>query len=487
MTKRMLLLLLLSIQAFTAIGARAGETVKILDSLMSTYCRYGQFSGSVLVARGGEVMFSKGYGLANRELEVANTVGTKFRIASLTKQFTSMLVMQAVERGQLDLDAHVTRYIPEYPATQGERITIHQLLSHTSGMPHYSAIPGFFPKYSRQPFIPREFIKLFWNLELIAEPGTKYSYSSFGYYLLGVILERVTGKPYGQLLREGIFKPAGMADTYLDDHLAIVPGRATGYRYTYEGFENASFRDMSTAYSTGALISTVEDLFRWDQALYSGCLLSDKYSKLLFRPNLEGYAYGWSVARLPRSRSGPDSLTVIRHWGDTNGFTARIERIPGDSSLIVLLRNSRNTPLASLEDMAGEIRSILYSNTFAQPKKSLAETLYRTIMDSGAESAVRRYRELFATRRDEYNFTLDELDGLGYDLLWKDRTELTICILKLNADAWPDSFRVFNSLGNALLAGSDKQQAAASYRKSLLLNPEGSETLEKLRLIENAP
>jgi CubicO group peptidase (beta-lactamase class C family) len=486
MTKRSTFLLLAAVQICALCGARAESNASLLDSLMSTYCRYGQFSGSVLVASGGEVVFNRGYGLANRELEVANTARTSFRIASLTKQFTSMLVMQAVERGVLKLDARVSRYIPEYPAAQGERITIHQLLSHTSGMPHYEAIPGFFPKYSRQPFAPEEFIKLFWNLELIAEPGTRYSYSSFGYYLLGVILERVTGKPYGQLLREGIFEPAGMAETRLDDHLTIVPGRASGYRYTFDGFENASFRDMSTAFSTGALISTVEDLYRWDQALYSDLLLSDKYSKLLFSPNLDGYAYGWSVARLPRGRS-PDSLTVIRHWGDTNGFTARIERIPEDSSLIVLLRNSRNTPMANLEDIAGEIRSILYSNTYAPPKRSLAETLYKTIMGVGAEQAASQYRELFETRRDEYNFAPDELDGLGYDLLWKGRTELAISVFKLNAAAWPNSFEVFNSLGDALLASGNRTEAAVSYRQSLRLNPDEPVTSEKLRILENTP
>jgi CubicO group peptidase (beta-lactamase class C family) len=452
-----------------------------IDSLLTAYHSCDQFNGAALVAENGKVICKKGFGYADMEWRIPNAPDTKFRIASLTKQFTAMLVLQQVEKGRIRLDGKITDYLPDYPPRTGDYITIHQLLSHTSGMPHYGAIPDFFPKYSRQPYAPDEYIKLFRNLDLLSEPGTEYSYSSFGYYLLGVILEHVTGKSYGKLLQERIFNTLGMKDTRLDDHETLENNRATGYRYTLSGYQNASFRDMSTAYSTGALFSTVEDLYLWDQALYTEKLLSDEYKELLFTPNLSGYGYGWNVEKIPAS--GTDSATAVEHQGDTNGFTACITRILDDKHLIVLLRNTRNNPGPGLERISRDISAILYGSRYEGARKSIAAALLKALENKGPVRIVELYHSLKNDYPGAYFFGENELNALGYHLIELDRVREAIMIFRLNVEAYPEVFSVYNSLGEALLINEEKELAAKNLEKSLELNPGNPMAVEMLRKI----
>ncbi|HWW82814.1 MAG TPA: serine hydrolase domain-containing protein, partial [Vicinamibacterales bacterium] len=186
-----------------------------IDALLTRYQQLGLFNGSALVVDRGQVILKKGYGLANMEWNVPNTPDTKFRLGSITKQFTATLVLQLVEQGQIDLSAPVRRYLPEYPSPSGDRVTIHHLLNHTSGIVGYTEIPSF-PATARNSYIPTKFLESFSKLDLLFDPGTKFSYSNSGYFLLGVILERVTGQPYEKLLRDRIFTPVGMKDSGYD-------------------------------------------------------------------------------------------------------------------------------------------------------------------------------------------------------------------------------------------------------------------------------
>ena len=169
---------------------------KLIDELIQKYYNYHQFNGSVLVADKGKIIFEKGYGFANLEWQIPNMPDTKFKIGSITKQFTSMLIMQLVEEGKLKLDEKVSEIIPNYPKENGNQITIHNLLTHTSGIPNYTDFPDFYNKVSRNYFSPEALVKIFWDKELEFEPGTKFNYSNSGYILLGYIIEKITGKPY---------------------------------------------------------------------------------------------------------------------------------------------------------------------------------------------------------------------------------------------------------------------------------------------------
>ena len=253
--------------ALAATGpARAREAADArdrIDALLARYQELGLFDGSALVADAGQVVLRKGYGLANIEWAIANTPDTKFRLGSLTKQFTATLVMQLVERGQINLSAPITRYLPDYSTKTGARITIHQLLNHTSGIVGYTELPAF-GETARNPYTPAKFAETFFaKLDLLFEPGAKYSYNNSAYFLLGVILEKVTGQPYDRLLRERIFTPLEMRDSGQDSTRPLLARRASGYDKRFDGtFVNTGYLDMTQPYAAGSLYSTVDDLYR---------------------------------------------------------------------------------------------------------------------------------------------------------------------------------------------------------------------------------
>jgi CubicO group peptidase (beta-lactamase class C family) len=219
--------------------ARPQATAGRIDAIVQRYSREGLFQGSVLVADHGKVIYRKAVGLANAEWNVPNTVDTKFRIGSITKQFTAMLILQLLDEGKLRLDGTLGDYLPEYPEGPGRAVTIHQLLTHSSGIPSYTSNPKFFPEESRNPATPTEFIKRFWSLPLDFEPGTRFQYNNSGYFLLGVIIERLTGLSYPDALQQRILTPLGLRNTGYDWSTPLMPRRAGAYSVGLDGPENA--------------------------------------------------------------------------------------------------------------------------------------------------------------------------------------------------------------------------------------------------------
>ncbi|HEX8545897.1 MAG TPA: serine hydrolase domain-containing protein, partial [Cytophagaceae bacterium] len=322
----------------------AQDKAKQIDALISAYAENGKFNGSVLVADKGKVIFKKGYGMANREWAIPNAPDTKFRLGSITKQFTAVLIMQLVEQGKLKLEGKVTDYLTEYPKASGDKITIHHLLTHTSGIPNYTDSPNFFKTLSRNPYKPIEFIKQFADLPLQYEPGSTFGYSNSGYFLLGVIIEKVTGKTYDKALQENIFTPLQMNSTGYDDYATILPKRANGYENVGLTYVNASYLDMSIPYAAGSLYSTVEDLALWDQALYNDKLLSASSKAIMFTPYKSGYAYGWVVGNTKVDQF-KDSLQSMAHSGGINGFRSLLIRYPKNKQLVVMLNNTGSADL----------------------------------------------------------------------------------------------------------------------------------------------
>ncbi len=249
---------------------------------MRQYVENRQFNGTVLVAENGKVIVKKGYGLANMEWNIPNTPDTKFRLGSVTKQFTAFLILQLVDQGKLKVSEKITTYLPDYPKATGDKITVHHLLTHTSGIPNYTNFPRFFETMSRDPYAPEAFVKKFSDLPLDFEPGSNFSYSNSGYFLLGVLIEKVTGKPYATVLQEAILTPAQLKDTGYDLPGPILPKRAAAYEKRGSGYVNAPYLDMTIPYAAGSLYSTVEDLYRWDQLLYTDKLLSAASKKSPF-------------------------------------------------------------------------------------------------------------------------------------------------------------------------------------------------------------
>jgi CubicO group peptidase (beta-lactamase class C family) len=470
------ILVLVSVLAFQTL-VLAQDKARRIDELISLYNKYGQFNGAALVADNGKVIYKKGFGLANMEWNIPNGPDTKFRLGSITKQFTATLILQLVEQGKLKLDGKVSDYLPYYRQDTGARITIHNLLSHTSGVPNYTAAPGFSENVSRNPFKVDEFVKKYASGDLEFEPGTKFNYSNSGYFLLGAIIERVTGKLYEEVLKENILDPVGMKNTGYDHYGMVLSKRAAGYVKTQRGYENAPYLDMTIPYAAGSLYSNVEDLFLWDQALYGEKVLSAASKELMFKPNLENYGYGFGIRK---ASLGPNKIAVpvVEHNGGINGFSTSIVRLVGDKRLIVLLDNTSQGRYLDSIDLA--ITNILYEQPYEAAKLSIAETLRRTAVEKEVASAVKQYRELKATRSKEYDFSEPELNTLGYQLLQMKKVADAIEIFKLNVEAYPQAANTYDSLGEAYMTHGDKELAITNYKKSLELDPRNTNATKML-------
>ena len=463
--------------------ALAQDKAAKIDQLISLYNKYGEFNGAALVADNGQVIFKKGYGLANMEWNIHNTPDTKFRLGSITKQFTATLILQLAEQGKIKLDAKVIDYLPDYRKDTGSKVAIHNLLSHTSGIPNYTALPGFLQNVSRNPFAVDDFIKKYCSGDLEFEPGTKFVYSNTNYFLLGAIIEKLTGKKYEQVLKEKIFDPVGMKNSGYDHWSMILDKRATGYTQTPSGFENAPYLDMSIPYAAGSLYSTVEDLYLWDQALYGDKVLSAASQELMFKPNLNDYGYGFIMRKISL---GPNKfqVPVIEHNGGINGFSTSIVRMVDNKRLVVLLDNTEQG--GHLDQIGAQVMSILYDQPYESPKRSIADVLLGTIVKTDVASGIKQYRELkAAASAAEYNFAETELNRLGYRLLQMRKIADAIEIFKLNVEMYPQSSNAYDSLGEAYRAHGDKDLAVTNYKKSLELNPKNTNATAKLAALAN--
>jgi CubicO group peptidase (beta-lactamase class C family) len=489
MTKRFLGRRILPL--FTAIAWTLAAQASVLaqdkaakiDELMKVYNGYKQFNGSVLVAENGKVIFKKGYGMANMEWNIPVETDTKFRLGSITKQFTSMLILQLVQEGKIKLDGKLTDYLPDYRKDTGDRVTVHQLLNHTSGIPSYTGLPNFFQDISRNPYNVSDFVKKYTSGDLEFEPGSKFNYNNSGYFLLGAIVERITGKPYEQVLKERIFDPLGMKNSGYDHGETIMAKRAAGYEKRPAGFINAPYLDMSLPYAAGSLYSTVEDLYLWDQALYTDKLLSPQLKELLYKPALNNYAYGWVVRKAPLGVND-EPVTIIEHGGGINGFNTLITRMPDTKNLIVLLNNTGGTKLG---EMSQKIAAILFGKPYKEPLRDIADAIYNTVLEKDVQAAIKQYRDLKETQKDAYDFGVQQLNNLGYRLLQMKRTKDAIEIFKLNVEMFPKAANAYDSLGEAYMEGGDKNLAIQNYKKSLELNPKNTNAVEKLKKLETSP
>jgi CubicO group peptidase (beta-lactamase class C family) len=305
-----------------------------IDAYLGRLVQDNQFSGSVLVARRGQVLVSKGYGMANLEQSVPNTPQTKFRIGSVTKQFTAMAILLLQQQGKLKVQDHICTYIPQCPDAWQE-ITIHHLLTHTSGIRNFIDMPTY-QKVKTLPSTPIQTMALFKDTPLLFKPGARYSYSNSGYVVLGYIIEKVSKKLYPLFLREQIFAPLQMRNTGYDTSI-VLKHRAAGY--TNGGQFNADYVDLSIVHAAGGLYSTIEDLYLWDQALYTAKLVPQAALDTMFTahaafppPGDGGYGYGWDIFKAHDRR-------VTGHLGGIAGFSAGLTRFPDDKVTVIVLSN----------------------------------------------------------------------------------------------------------------------------------------------------
>ena len=262
MFRRIAIVLLLASACF------AQDTVARMEQVIQPYVSGKQFMGSVLVSQEGKVLLSKGYGFANLEWEIPNTPNTKFRLGSITKQFTSASILLLEERGKLSVNDPVKKFMPDAPAAW-DKVTIFHLLTHTSGIPSFTSFPDYRSREAA-PITPEKLVEWFRDKPLDFQPGEKWSYSNSGYVLLGYLIEKISGQSYSQFVQQNIFTPLGMKDSGYDSNSAVIAHRASGYAPSANGPLNAGFIHMSIPFSAGSLYSTTEDLLRWEQGLLAG-------------------------------------------------------------------------------------------------------------------------------------------------------------------------------------------------------------------------
>jgi CubicO group peptidase (beta-lactamase class C family) len=321
--------------------------------------------GSVLVARGTQVLFSKGYGSANLEWDVPNTPSTKFRLGSVTKQFTAASILLLEERGKLSVNDPVKKYLPDAPPAW-EQITVFHLLTHTSGIPNFTS----FPDYRKlEPFATtaEQLVARFRDKPLDFEPGEKWNYSNSGYVLLTYLIEKITGGSYEAFVRENIFVPLGMKDSGYDSNSAIITRRASGYALVpgKNQLENAGFVHMSIPQGAGALYSTTEDLLKWDQGLFGGKLLQAASLQKMTTPFKNNYAFGLQVAT-------ENGHKVINHSGGIEGFITELAYYPDDKLTVVVLENVNG---ASPAEIATKLAALSLGETVKLPGERKEITL----------------------------------------------------------------------------------------------------------------
>jgi CubicO group peptidase (beta-lactamase class C family) len=366
-----------------------------IDALIKAYARLGRFSGAVLVARGDRVLLKRGYGLASYEHRVPNTPQTAFRIGSQTKAFTAIAILQLQEGGKLAVHDPIGGYLPGYP--HGDQISIHHLLTNTAGIPDYITAEGF-SQTMGLPHTPDELIASFKDRPLLFQPGAGFSYSNSGWVLLGAIIERVSGQPYADYLRERILAPAGMHSSGYARQTDSIAGHAGGYVYQDDQVVHAAYIDNSTQYAAGGLHASAEDLYRWDRALYTDQLLSRASRELLWARHAQAEEGSFGYGVVVRDAFGH---RAVESSGGTFGFVTVTVRYPDDDLVIIVLSNFENGAYSQIErDLAAIV--------FGQPYELPSARVFVSVSPAIFDAYVGRYETVYIGRRHIMDVTREQ-------------------------------------------------------------------------------
>jgi len=460
--------------AIGGISALAGppQAADAIDKLMATLHDQGQFNGAVLVAENGDVLYRRGFGKADIETGTAFAPDTLSDIGSVTKQFTAMAIMMLAERRRLSYDDPISKYIPEFSgASHLGRITVRQLLTHTSGIPDYGDL-GIDDSGLNQSSLIAALLKR--NAD-ISKPGMRYRYSNAGYALLAIVIQRVSGRRFSDFLAQEIFLPCEMKSTFVYDDRAVKrPGMAVGY----DAFGQIDDGGPTSVPGDGGIYSTVDDLFKWDQTLNTEKLvtrstLAEAFTPARVEEGKSTYGFGWNVALDGANK-------YVWHTGSHAGFRAFIERRLNQQLTVIMLTNMGNS---KRQEIDSAIQNILAGAPYVLPKRSGAQELYRIIHASGIQKGLQQYKVL--ERGNEYDLGESELNSLGYQLLYGDRNARgAIDIFKLNSTKHPLSSNAFDSLGEAYQVNGERRRAIVSYEIAVTLDPLNGHAKEMLKKLQ---
>lgn len=320
-----------------SVSAQTPALTSEFDKLLSEQFKPGESGATALIAQKGKIVYHKAFGQANLELNVPMQPQIIFRIGSITKQFTAIAILQLMEQGKLNLQDEITKFIPDYP-THGHKITVEHLLTHTSGIKSYTDMKEFGDIIQKN-MKPEELISFFKNQPMDFAPGTQWNYNNSGFFLLGYIIEKVSGKTYPDYVEQVFFKPLGMTNSYYGNDEKLIKNRAAGYEPGKDGIQNASPMSMTLPYAAGSIQSTVEDLWKWHQAVHAYKLVKKETLEKAFTPykltngKATNYGYGWFLGDIQGS-------PTIEHGGGINGFLTSSIYLPKEDVFVAVFSNS---------------------------------------------------------------------------------------------------------------------------------------------------
>lgn len=469
------------------------DKVAALRELCQATADTGLFSGAVLVAYQGKIIYQEAFGPANREWNVPNTTDTKFRLASVSKPFCTMVVMQLIQEGKLHLDDTITDHLSSYRRDTGDRITIHHLMAHQSGIPDFTASFDYRGTTSRLPFDKDEFIQLHCSGDLLNEPGTIYSYCNAGYVILGRIIEKVTRKSFERNVQERIFEPLGMKNSGYDRNEYVLEKRASGYTRGPFEYTRAQYMDMdSSPGAAGALYSTVEDMFLWDRALYTDQLLEKKFRDLMFTPNRDvpevkaaggrsqsRYGYGWQIY----TRTHPVTkhrTRVLNHGGAIHGFRAMKNRLVDDDAFVIVLCNQgdgygQSDVWNTVQNLSAGLMHVVTGQPYrlpGKPRPSQDQRMYEMTRNEGVDATIEWFRE--KGRKAAWGGTTL---ALAEQLLKDGRIEEGIRFLELEIELNPGKIWLYKKATEACLSHDRPEKALALAEAGLKRKPDDEKLL----------
>lgn len=461
-----------------------------LDQFFSALAENKQFNGNVLIAENGKILYEKSFGYADFSTKRNNNANSSFPIASITKTFTSTAILQLKEKGKLELKDPVSKFLNDFPY---KKVTIKQLLSHTAGLANYDSL--FFPLIAKHPdtvFINKDLIPAFISQKksLVFNSGDDFSYNNVNYNILALIIEKISGLSYGAYLEKYIFKPAGMKNTSLSNFFSRVDENLSKryiVKYPYseelqraETIEEFKVAERFSFQGHGDLISTCEDLLKYDAALYHGKLISETTLKEAFTPvllsngndNVQRYALGWIT------RKDVSMGEIVKHDGGLpGGRTMLLRNITKHQAIIIFDNNANN-----VVPIADNALTILNGGNVEKPKKSGAKTYGITLAEKGIKASE---KVLSKIKKDTANYYVseDEMNSLGYALMFNNKSVEAENAFKQNTVLFPLNWNTYDSYGEILLKHGKKEDAIKMYKKSIELNPNNDNGKKMLKQI----
>ncbi|MGI9221949.1 MAG: serine hydrolase domain-containing protein [Woeseiaceae bacterium] len=418
---------------FVASPATADDRAAALHEYMARYHQLGQFSGTALVVEADDVLLRQGYGLADQQDELANQPALSFAIGSISKSFTSKLVLQLIDEGLLEPDKTIADYLPYYRTDTAAEITLRHLLTHTDGLSNYTNNPEFWQPYDGiAPMSTREFIQAYCSSNLQFTPGGEYRYGNAGYSILGAIIEEVSGKSYAEVLQERVAKPLGMRATGDMGAASPVVKMARGYQVGPDGYRLAE-PIYKPLFAAGSLYASADDLLSYVNSLDTEVLLP----RIAEDVDDGVFAYGWTVSEF-RADGAADRSRMLSTNGEVNGYNALLVHIIESQQTIILLSNIGETDLSG---MAVTVLGLLHGGQPDLPMPRTRDAFYLALQEQGVEAAIKVYRDHRNEDPNDYIYFRWPLRILAQQLLDDKRTEDAVQFLELNLETHPDDAR----------------------------------------------